>query len=162
MRTATTLRPCTGCGFPTRSALRLCRDCRPSAAQRPERPCTGCGKRTTAKKGVCLDCLRPDQAGVEAIPCTECGIELTVTGACKGCQLALADDRGKRPGESAYDMDDLGTWRFDPVRRIQVWVPTPPPEPEPWPGLWDDSEASAARRMQELVNDVKTRPRKAA
>lgn len=120
----TTLRPCADCGMPTRSVLRLCQDCRPSAAQRPERPCTGCGKRATAKKGVCLECLNPERAGLEAVPCTECGIEPTVVGVCKGCQLAIRDDTGVRGlGESAYDLDDLGTWRFDPVRRVHVWVP---------------------------------------
>lgn len=115
--------PCTVCGYPTSSVTRLCNEHRPiKAARRPERPCTGCGKKTMAERGVCRKCLKPERTIELATPCTECGIELTHDGVCFGCTDAIRDDREDRPGESHYDLDDLGIWRFDPVRRVQVFA----------------------------------------
>ena len=105
---------------------------------------------------------------MSAVICSECRIKPTTRedGRCYGCMQAIKDDTGTRNiAESRYDLDGLGTWRFDPVRRVQVWVPTPPPPPKPeppWPDPMDDSETSAARRLKALVDDVKTRPRKVA
>lgn len=48
--------PCRACGRRTKNPERLCPECRPSTAKRPERPCKGCGKRTTAKSQECLAC----------------------------------------------------------------------------------------------------------
>jgi hypothetical protein len=124
-----------------------------------------------SKNGMCKPCGGKDRRHEGGQPCAECGIEPTTRpdGICYGCMLAIKDDTGVRGiAESQYDLDDLGTWRIDPVRRVQVFVPTPPPPPEPeppWPDPWDDSEASAGRRMEALIADVKstkTRPRKVA
>ncbi|HEY9264588.1 MAG TPA: hypothetical protein VIQ11_08305 [Mycobacterium sp.] len=98
---------------------------------------------------------------MSAVICSECHIEPTTRedGRCYGCMLAIRDDTGKRNiAESRYDLEPLGGWKFDPVRRVEVWVPHPPapPEPEPeWPELWDDSEPSAEQRMKALISDVK-------
>lgn len=126
MPTTRPFRPCVRCGLRTRSASRLCGDHRPkTTAKRPERQCTECGERTMSKGGVCRRCLKPERAPDAAIPCAECDIELTLDGVCGGCVDAMRD------AESAYDLDDLGTWRFDPVRRIEVWEAAPPQAKKP-------------------------------
>lgn len=151
-------RPCIHCGWPTRSILRTCPDCKP-IGKRPERPCSECSKTTTAKNGVCQACRKPKPkkaSGVERI-CSECRIDPTtrVDGICYGCTLALKDDEATRGlQESHYDLDDLGIWRFDPVRRVEVWVPVSSPTVLPDP--LDDSDASARGRMKALIDDVQS------
>lgn len=66
--------------------------------------------------------------------CTECDRERAKKGEekCVGCLAAITDDRPDRPGESPYDLDDLGTWRFDSRRGVEVFVPaSPKPADEP-------------------------------
>lgn len=105
---------------------------------------------------------------MSAAICSECRIEPTTRedGRCYGCFLAIKDDTGTRNiAESKYDLDDLGTWQLDPVRRVQVWVATPPPPPAPepqWPELWDDSDTSASHRMRVLVEDIKNAKKQVA
>lgn len=123
--------PCTVCGHPTRSVARLCEDHRPSkTAKRPTRPCTECGETTMSTKGICRRCLKLVRPK-EVIPnCTECGLAPAKKNEvmCVGCLGAITDDKPDRPGESPYDLDDIGVWRFDPVRRVQVLVPVAPVE----------------------------------
>lgn len=100
------------------------------------RPCTECAlSMTTRADGICQACIREARAKERReaatskpdVPtCIECGIEPTTRpdGRCYGCMLAIKDDTGTRGiEESRYDLDDLGVWRFDPVRRVRVWVP---------------------------------------
>lgn len=121
-------------------------------------PCLDCGKPTKARHGLCQPCLDLTDTTRGDHVCPECRVALTSNELCGGCVLAIRDDEGVRGiGESRYDLDDLGVWRFDPVRRIQVWVPVPK-EANPL----DDSQASASARLAALVEDVKARSRKAA
>ncbi len=49
-------RPCSACGHPTKSKVRLCAEHKPSAPKRREVKCATCGTRTTARSGVCPRC----------------------------------------------------------------------------------------------------------
>lgn len=88
--------PCLECGRLTSSRVRLCPDHKHTIATgQLLRPCTmGCGKRTKATGGVCPECQRlTDNAHL--------------------AELLEDADYGLGAGD----------WRFDPFRRVRVWVP---------------------------------------
>lgn len=90
--------------------------------------CSECGdKRTKRPDGVCLDCHRAENPPERRWgPCGVCGETTTSKyGTHPACRLAEP---------SADDADTglpNGDWRFDPFRRVQIWVPAPPPPPPP-------------------------------
>lgn len=115
-------------------------------------PCIDCGKPTKARSGMCKACLDLTDTTRGDHICPECRVSLTSNELCGGCVLAIRDDEGARGiGESHYDLDDLGIWRFDPVRRVQVFVPVPK-DNDPW----DDSPTTARGRLAALIEDTKT------
>lgn len=122
-----------------------------SAQPSTPKPCIDCGRPTKARHGVCQPCLDLTDVTRGDHVCPECRVSLTSNELCGGCVLAIRDDEGVRGiGESHYDLDDLGIWRFDPVRRVQVFVPVPKDA-----DLWDDSPASARSRLAALVEETK-------
>ncbi|HKY59257.1 MAG TPA: hypothetical protein VJL80_14565 [Aeromicrobium sp.] len=94
-------------------------------ASRPKY-CIKCGdKRTELPGGICQACVRAENPPERRWrPCEVCGETTTSK---KGTHPAcrLAEDPGAPVG-----LPD-GDWRFDPFRRVQVYVLKPEPEPEP-------------------------------
>lgn len=87
--------------------------------------CTKCGdKRTERPSGICLPCERVDRPPERRWrACDICGETTTSkSGTHPACRLA----------ESDPNADDIalpaGDWRFDPFRRVQVYVLRPEPE----------------------------------
>ena len=94
-------------------------------ASRPKY-CITCGdKKTERPGGICQACERAENPPERRWgPCDVCGETTTSK---KGTHPAcrLADDAG-----TPIPLPD-GDWRFDPFRRVQVYVLKPEPEPEP-------------------------------
>lgn len=96
-------------------------------ASRPKY-CIKCGdKRTQLPDGICRACVHAESPNYRRWrPCAVCGETTTSKkGTHPACRLA----------KPAANEDDTalpeGDWRFDPFRRVQVWVPKPPPPPAP-------------------------------
>lgn len=116
-----------------------------------QRPCTKCGVTPTVRpNGICRPCAS-DASKAKRVerPCTICGEATTSKyGAHQKCRMFEAEPE---PDDGLGE----GDWRFDPFRRVQIWVPKPLPEPEPepqWPPFWDDSETAASLRIKALID----------
>ena len=95
-------------------------------ASRPKY-CITCGdKRTELPGGVCQACRRTENPPERYWrPCLVCGETTTSKhGTHPACRLADPVAAGED------DALPAGDWRFDPFRRIQVYVVKPEPEPE--------------------------------
>lgn len=93
-------------------------------ASRPKY-CIKCGdKRTERPGGICLDCERAENPPERRWgPCTICGETATSKkGTHPACRRTVID----------YASEGLpeGDWRFDPFRRVRIWVPKPTPPPK--------------------------------
>jgi hypothetical protein len=89
--------------------------------------CTVCGdKRTKQPSGICQACERAENPPERRWrPCLVCGETTTSKkGTHPECRLA-------EPDPTTFIALPDGDWRFDPFRRVQVWVPKPVPAPKP-------------------------------